>query len=117
MGGCAYAMPITIPEENREYMAESEALTASNTRMHMVFAFNYGSRWEITEAARRSARAAVDGELDPDAIDDRSEGDRVVTINHSVISANALFNGDCDNASAAAMASKRSTVSGDCRSS
>jgi undecaprenyl diphosphate synthase len=37
--------------------------------MTMVFAFNYGSRWEITEAARRVAREAAAGDLDPDSLD------------------------------------------------
>lgn len=58
-----------IPDENREYMAESERLTAANSTMNMVFVFNYGSRWEITEAARRAAAAAVRGELDPGTLD------------------------------------------------
>jgi undecaprenyl diphosphate synthase len=58
-----------IPDENREYMAESERLTSANDSMNMVFAFNYGSRWEITEAARRVARAALAGTLDPDELD------------------------------------------------
>jgi hypothetical protein len=58
-----------IPDENRTYMRESSELTKHNTRMHMVFVFNYGSRWELTEAARSIARAAAAGELDPEAID------------------------------------------------
>jgi undecaprenyl diphosphate synthase len=58
-----------IPDENRTYMAESSELTRGNSRMHMVFVFNYGSRWELTEAARRLARAAAAGELDPETID------------------------------------------------
>ncbi len=57
-----------IPERNRVRMRESETLTADNTGMTMVFAFNYGSRWEITQAARRIATAARDGDLDPDEI-------------------------------------------------
>jgi undecaprenyl diphosphate synthase len=58
-----------IPGENRAHMADSERLTARNRRMTMVFAFNYGSRWEITEAARRVAREAAAGDLDPDSLD------------------------------------------------
>jgi undecaprenyl diphosphate synthase len=61
-----------IPDENREYMAGSERLTLSNSTMNMVFVFNYGSRWEITEAARRAARAAVRGEIDPDQLDQQA---------------------------------------------
>jgi undecaprenyl diphosphate synthase len=35
-----------------------------------VFAFNYGSRRELTEAGRRLASAAVAGDLDPADIDE-----------------------------------------------
>lgn len=58
-----------IPEENRAYMAESEAMTVGNNRLNMVFVFNYGSRWELTEAARQLAREAASGRLDPDSVD------------------------------------------------
>jgi undecaprenyl diphosphate synthase len=44
-----------IPERNRELMAETERLTAANDTMVMTFAFNYGSRWEITRAVRSIA--------------------------------------------------------------
>ena len=57
-----------VPDRNRIRMRESEELTAANTGMTMVFAFNYGSRWEITEAARRIARSVHDGSLAPDDV-------------------------------------------------
>lgn len=44
-----------IPERNRRHMAEAEDMTKDNTELHLVFAFNYGSRREIVEAARRLA--------------------------------------------------------------
>lgn len=59
-----------IPEENRQYMAESEHITSSNNRMTMVFAFNYGSRTEITAAVRGIARAVEEGTIAPGAIDE-----------------------------------------------
>jgi undecaprenyl diphosphate synthase len=61
-----------IPNENRRYMTDSERLTQANTRMTMVFAFNYGSRWEITAAVRRIARAAAAHKLDPESIDEET---------------------------------------------
>ncbi len=61
-----------VPERNRLRMRESEELTRGNTGMSMVFAFNYGSRWELTEATRRIARKAAAGELDPESIDERT---------------------------------------------
>jgi undecaprenyl diphosphate synthase len=59
-----------VPERNRRHMAESEELTAGNERMTMVFAFNYGARWELARAARRIAEEVEAGELAPDDVDE-----------------------------------------------
>jgi undecaprenyl diphosphate synthase len=56
-----------IPDRNRRHMADAEEVTKDNTDLNLVFAFNYGSRREIVEAARKLAR---DG--DPDAIDEEA---------------------------------------------
>ncbi len=47
---------------------ESEAKTAGNVALTLVLALSYGGRQEIVEVARRMARAAQNGTLDPDAI-------------------------------------------------
>ena len=57
-----------IPERNRELMAETVARTAENDRMAMTFAFNYGSRWEITRAVRSIADEVASGTRLPDDI-------------------------------------------------
>jgi undecaprenyl diphosphate synthase len=57
-----------VTDRLRGHIADTEALTASNRRLTLVFAFNYGSRLEIAEAARRIAAAAAAGELDPDTV-------------------------------------------------
>ncbi len=44
-----------IPERNRQHMADAETKTKDNTNLHLVFAFNYGSRREIVDAARKLA--------------------------------------------------------------
>jgi undecaprenyl diphosphate synthase len=44
--------------------------TADNTALRMNIAVNYGGRWDIVQASRRLAAAAVAGELDPAAIDE-----------------------------------------------
>jgi undecaprenyl diphosphate synthase len=54
-----------IPDRNRRHMAEAEEVTKDNTDLNLVFAFNYGSRREIVEAAKTLAR-----ERNPDAIDE-----------------------------------------------
>ena len=46
----------------------AESLTSRNTALNLAFAFNYGSREELAEAARTLARRALSGELVPDTI-------------------------------------------------
>jgi undecaprenyl diphosphate synthase len=58
-----------VSERLRGHIADTEALTARNRTLSMVFAFNYGSRLEIATAARRIAAKAAAGEIDPDAVD------------------------------------------------
>ncbi|MGH8873318.1 MAG: polyprenyl diphosphate synthase [Acidimicrobiia bacterium] len=59
-----------IPDRNRKHMAEAAEMTVSNTRLNLVFAFNYGSRREIVEAARALAQRVGAGELAVDDIDE-----------------------------------------------
>jgi undecaprenyl diphosphate synthase len=59
-----------IPDRNRKHMAEAAEMTASNTRLNLVFAFNYGSRREIVDAARSIAARVAAGELNVDEIDE-----------------------------------------------
>ncbi|MEX0756987.1 MAG: polyprenyl diphosphate synthase, partial [Acidimicrobiia bacterium] len=57
-----------IPDRNRALMAETEHLTSDNRRMVMTFAFNYGSRWEITQAVRSISEDVAAGTLNPDDV-------------------------------------------------
>ncbi|HSL25888.1 MAG TPA: polyprenyl diphosphate synthase [Acidimicrobiia bacterium] len=59
-----------VPDRNRRHMAEAAALTAGNQRLHLVFAFNYGSRRELADAARGIAQEVAAGRLDPVAVDE-----------------------------------------------
>lgn len=47
---------------------DAEKLTAANTRLNLVVAFNYGSRQEIALAAQKLARQVKDGVLLPEDI-------------------------------------------------
>jgi undecaprenyl diphosphate synthase len=51
-----------------ELIEGAESLTACNTALNLAFAFNYGSREELADAARVLAREAAAGRLDPDRI-------------------------------------------------
>ena len=57
----------------RELVVAGEQLTASNTRLTLTIAANYGGRWDVAQAARRyytARREALepDAPLDPDAL-------------------------------------------------
>lgn len=54
----------------RERMQRAMDVTAGNTALALNVAVNYGGRWDIAQAARRLALAAVHGELDPAGIDE-----------------------------------------------
>jgi undecaprenyl diphosphate synthase len=53
--------------------------TASNTRLTLVIALNYGSRAEIADAARTLAKEAAAGALDPEQIDEAAIEARLQT--------------------------------------
>lgn len=57
----------------------AEARTRGNTRMELVIAVAYGGRWDLTEAARRLARDAREGRLDPDDITEERVAGALVT--------------------------------------
>jgi undecaprenyl diphosphate synthase len=53
-----------IPDRNRRHMAEAEEKTKDNDELHLVFAFNYGSRREIVDAARKLAASGAVESID-----------------------------------------------------
>jgi len=53
-------------------LAHAEADTAGNSRLNLTLALSYGGRAEIAAAARAAARAAQQGSLDPETIDETS---------------------------------------------
>jgi undecaprenyl diphosphate synthase len=54
----------------RERMGNAESLTAANSALTLTIAASYGGRWDIVQACRAIAREAIDGALDPDALDE-----------------------------------------------
>jgi undecaprenyl diphosphate synthase len=54
----------------QQLISAAEALTAANTGLCVVIAADYGGRWDIANAAKQLARAAVRGQLDPESIDE-----------------------------------------------
>lgn len=50
-------------DDLQQGMDRAEALTASNERMTVAIAVNYGGQWDITRAARQLAAQVADGSL------------------------------------------------------
>lgn len=59
-----------MPEEVRQRLEQCIHNTSGNTRMTLVLALSYSSKWELTDAVRRIAKEVKEGTLDADAIDD-----------------------------------------------
>ncbi|MDR1606963.1 MAG: di-trans,poly-cis-decaprenylcistransferase [Deltaproteobacteria bacterium] len=59
-----------LPPSTRQALAEAEKVTAQNQDLTLSLALSYGSRAELTQAARDLARKAQAGELDPEAINE-----------------------------------------------
>jgi len=56
-------------------------MTSENTGLILALALNYGSRAEITDAAKAIAKKVQDGELDPDQITEQVVADHLYTAN------------------------------------
>ncbi len=61
-----------VPRRVLRHIEDTEALTARNDRMTLTFAFNYGGRAELVDAARSVANEAVAGRLDPRSLNERT---------------------------------------------
>lgn len=59
-------------EELRKRMQAASMRTAANARLVLNVCVSYGGRWDIVQAARRTAEAVAQGRLDPVAIDENT---------------------------------------------
>jgi len=57
-------------ERLQKKITEAEALTENNTGLVLSVAANYGGRWDVTQATKKLAQLAVDGELKVDDINE-----------------------------------------------
>ena len=59
-----------LDEDIKSRIKELEEATVNNGGLNFTIALNYGSRDELTRAARKMARDCAEGKLDPDRIDE-----------------------------------------------
>jgi len=58
-----------LPEKTRTALLQAIEKTKLNSRMTLVLALNYSSRWEIVEAAKNISKDVYKGKLDPNNLD------------------------------------------------
>jgi len=68
-----------LPADVRQKLRETEEHTAANSKMTMVVALSYSSRWELTEAARQIATEVSEGRLKADEITDATLSEHLAT--------------------------------------
>lgn len=68
-----------IPEEPRSRLFYARDATAHCTGLQLNMCLSYSSRWEITEAARRLARLAAQGKINPDTISEQDIAGNLTT--------------------------------------
>jgi len=59
-----------FPEKLQQQIQASHELTKNNTLLQLNIAANYGGRWDIVQASKKMAQAAVDGEITIEQIDE-----------------------------------------------
>jgi undecaprenyl diphosphate synthase len=69
----------SLPGNCRDQLTETINKTSSNTRMKLILALSYSSRWEITTAMKTIARKVMKGDLDPDDVNDKVIDDHMCT--------------------------------------
>lgn len=69
----------SLPEDCRRELKEAIDATAGNTRMTLILALSYSSRWEIVEASKKIAAEIQSGKLDPSTLDADAFGKYLTT--------------------------------------
>ncbi|MFV0392596.1 MAG: isoprenyl transferase [Paludibacteraceae bacterium] len=70
-----------LPQGARKKLAKCIEQTGSNTRMSLVLALSYSSRWEIVNAAKQLAGKFKSGKISLDEIDDENFSAHLTTKN------------------------------------
>lgn len=63
---------VKLDDKLIKLMNDLEEITASNTRVNLTIALNYGGRDEVARATKRLAQDVADGRLDPSKVDEET---------------------------------------------
>ncbi|HNW98452.1 MAG TPA: isoprenyl transferase [Bacteroidales bacterium] len=69
-----------LPADCRKELKEAIDLTAGNTRMSLILALNYSSKWEIVNATKRIAQEVQKGKININEIDQKMFSNYLTTI-------------------------------------
>ena len=69
-----------LPEDIVRMIDDAEARTRANQRLNLIIALSYGSRQEMTAAARRLAELTAAGDLRPEEIDEARFAEGLLTV-------------------------------------
>jgi undecaprenyl diphosphate synthase len=61
-----------LPRETRDALSTLESRTENNEDLTVIFALSYSGRAEMVDAVRAIARSVAAGQLEPDAIDEKT---------------------------------------------
>ncbi len=68
-----------LSDKVRERLYETIHITSGGTRLKLVVALSYSSRWEISEACRKISRSAIAGRLNPEDITEQTISENLET--------------------------------------
>jgi undecaprenyl diphosphate synthase len=69
----------SLPPNTRSELFDAINKTSSNTRMSLVLALSYSSKWELVSAMKKIAEKVKRGELSPDGINEQVVSDALCT--------------------------------------
>lgn len=70
-----------LPQRTRDKFLRCMEITSQNTKLNLIIALNYSSRWEITNAAKQIAEKIKNNKLNIEEIDENTINLHLTTVN------------------------------------
>jgi len=69
----------SLPKGCRKQLLDTIQMTSGNTRMTLILALSYSSRWEILQAVKKISLKVKEGLMNPEEINDKSFSEHLCT--------------------------------------